>query len=149
MNRNVIPVLTGNDSNKANQLIELLKERNLSPEQLEKLLPLHKEFYVQLNENIKAQIEADKICNINAVNALKSTLDKLVDQLSNTASPQERQQIVEVVKKLADNIKEIEINRDNNSSSFKRFLGFLGAVLLFFLGMLAASKNGSKTNDRS
>lgn len=144
METSVIPIrLSGTDLQKANQLFDLLKTRELSVEQIEKLLPPTKDFLNKLNDVIDKQVDIDERCHKESISALRSITDQLGKSMNNEISDAKFHEICETLRKISQDIKEIEKNRDNNSSWFKIILSFFGFVFLAIFTVLGAKKIGN------
>ena len=132
--------LSGNFKQQAEQLFDLIKDRQLTPEQLDKILPTAKEFFQNFNDVLKSEIAAGKECNINTVKVLQASLEKLIEQLGTQATKEEKEQILKVILEIQNSIKEIELNRQNKSNWFKSLLAILGALVMIIIVILTAGK---------
>lgn len=136
--------LTGNIKQQASQLFEILKERELSIEQLEKLTPNLKEFFSQFNNLLREEISSNKECNINTIKTLQAALEGLIQQIHSQTTKEEKTELLMVIIEIQKSIKDIEINRENNSNGFKKLIAFLGSFLMLVVIILTAGKVGNK-----
>ena len=140
-------ILSGSTSQQAQQFFNLLRERELTPEQMNIILPKAKDFYTKLIEVLHKETEANKDCYKTSIVALQNTLLGLVSQLSSTVTREEKEELLKVILEIQKSIKEIEINRTDKSYGFRKFIAFLGSLLVFVLIILGASKIGKSKSE--
>lgn len=126
--------LTGSDKEKINQILQLIKDRQLTPEQYEMLLPQCKGFLDNLNQAMNKEIELGHI----EYQEFQKQTQKYIELLITDKESSERVQIEKI--HLADKMHERNIqlqdNRDKRRNGFKKFLSILGTILLFFWQLL-------------
>lgn len=131
-------ILHGDNSQKANQLMALLKDRQLSPEQLALLVPQTKVFLVELGNAIKRQTEIDK-CNYDKIiEASLEIIDKLIHSMREVSTESERLNFLYTIDRIHARMVEIQKNEKDNNGKNKSIFAILGGILIFILLILSA-----------
>jgi hypothetical protein len=134
--------LEGSDKEKAYQLWELLKERSLDKEQLEKLIPMTNSFITEFANCIRTQIESEEKNH----KIYMESMGRLADQLSSIVadgqiSPEERLAVINLISKISDDIKEVQKDRNEKDFKFKTFLLSILALFAMIIVILAGGQN--------
>lgn len=142
-------ILNGNNQQKARQILDLLKDKQLSPEQLDMLIPHTKDFLKELTDEIKRQTEIDKSNYDKIIDASFQLINNLLLSMKEAPTESERLTFLSVIEKIHARTVEIQINEKNNNHKSKSILAILGTILLGIIFILSAGFIGSKSNEKS
>lgn len=115
--------LSGSNQEQANQLWNILKDRHLSAEEIQALAPVTKEFIQALGNCIQRQIESEEK-NYQQFQATMQAIVALCNNAlkDNVVSQQERKEIFELLDKLSERMRDVQINKQDNDSKFKKYV---------------------------
>lgn len=135
--------LSGSNQEQANQLWNILKERHLSAEEIQALTPVTNEFIQALGNCIQRQIESEEK-NYQQFQATMQAIVALCNNAlkDNVVSQQERKEIFELLDKLSERMRDVQINKQDNDGKFKRMFAACGTGLLAIIVILLGG--GSK-----
>lgn len=143
--------LRGNNQQKVIQLLSLVQDRQLSPEQLDKLIPHTKEFFEEVFSQIKRQTEIDKSYYDKFIDSSLQIINHLVISMKEAPTQAERIEILTAIVKIHERMTEVkkhEKDRDNKTKTIWQIIGGIIMGLLFILtaGVIAhESKSSDKT----
>lgn len=142
-------VLTGsNDDQRAEQLLNILREREISVEELKEIMPTNKEFINSLMTALTKTIDADAESDKAYTDAIKQMANNITDIIRDgEVSEKERQFLFQMLKDLSDKLHEQKMDRDKQSQQNKRFYVGVGALVLVVLGVLAGKRIGGDKSD--
>lgn len=139
--------LYGNDHEKAQQFWDIIKTRELSSQQLEKLTPITTSFFQELTGVIKRQIESDEVGYKEYQATMRSLLDMLGGCLKDgQIDKDERLAILHLITDINHQMAEVQKKKDDNSTGFKKFLA---ACVTVIVGIIVVAAGGNKTNKNS
>lgn len=141
-------LLYGTNNQKAEQLIALLKDKQLSPEQLDKLIPHTKEFLKELTNVIKRQTEIEKSNYDKIIDSSLQIIDNLLNSMGNAPTESERLQIVSSIDRIHERMAEIHKNEKIENQKSKSLFAILGGILLGIVFILTAGFLG-RSDDKS
>ena len=139
-------ILEGTNHQKAIQLLDLLKNRQLSPEQLDKLIPHTKDFFKELTNEIKRQTEIDKSNYDKFIESSMKIIENLYASMKEAPSESERLQILNVINNIHGRMTDIQEKEKVGNTKTKSLLAILGSILLGILFILSAGYLKSKSN---
>ena len=124
--------LNGSTKEQATQLFELIKDQKISAKELDNLVPTYfdffKEFGSVLKEYIKNEFEAFKMTT-SVYETIIKTIEKELTRKELTE--QQRKQILDLIYKLSNDIRDITTNKQNKDFCTKIYFG---AILLTIIG---------------
>lgn len=120
-------ILNGSLHQQAIQLFELIKERELSPEQLDKIVPLAKGFVSEMSAVLKEQIQNDTANYQSVVKVYATVMESLASKYNENASPEVRREILQCISDISKELSSLEKKRQDKST----FLQSLWSVLCF------------------
>ena len=139
--------LHGSDKEKASQFWEIIKTRKLSPKELEKLTPIATSFFQELTVVVKTQIESDEVGYKEYQTTMRSLLDMLSGCLKDgQIDKEERLAIIKLISDINHQMADVQKNKDDNSTGFKKFLA---ACVTVIVGIIVVAAGGNKTNKNS
>ena len=124
--------LNGSTKEQATQLFELIKDQKISAQELDNLVPTYfdffKEFGSVIKEYIKSESEAFKMTT-----SLYETIIKTIEKelTRKELTDQQRKQIIDVIYKLSNDIRDIATNKQNKD--FYTKISF-GVIILTIIG---------------
>lgn len=125
-----------------NNFMSLLKDKTISVEELERLIPLNIEFVKGLLDVIQKETEADKEGYASYLQVMNNMIDHLRKICEGQSlSSEERKQILDYIYKLGEMIKEVELNRENNHTKRVGVLAILAAAAIVTVGFLTGKRN--------
>lgn len=139
--------LRGNNQQKATQLLSLLQDKQLSPEQLDQLIPHTKEFLEELTTIIKKQTEIDKSNYDKIIDLSFQTIDNLLISMKEAPTEAERITFLLIIDKIHARMAEIQMNEKINNHKTKSILAILGSILMGILFILSAGLIRGKGDD--
>lgn len=122
------------------QLVTLLDERELTPEQVDKIIPHTKEFLSDVKEIIVKQTEIDKLHHDKYVDKSFQVIDKLLNSMNEVSTYQERNLFLETINNIHHRISEIQKNEKNHNNFLKMIMGILGSLVMIVVVILTAGK---------
>lgn len=122
------------------QLVTLLDERELTPEQVDKIIPHTKEFLSDVKEILVKQTEIDKLHHDKYVDKSFQVIDKLLNSMNEVSTYQERNLFLETINNIHHRISEIQKNEKNHNNFFKMIMGILGSLVMIVVVILTAGK---------
>lgn len=130
--------LNGTINEQAQQLWEVLKTKELSIEALDKVVPMSNEFLKEFASVLHKEIASLSESHNLTLKIYEKSIDKLLSPIDQKdISSEERAQILECVKNLSDDLKEITKNHDDNSSKFKTFCAACMSFIILVVIILA------------
>ena len=141
--------LNGTNEEKAKQLANIIKQGSLSKEMLDAILPHEKEFFKCLVDVFRAQVDAeskDYKVYVDTINNSISNLCKILPD--ENVDVETRRQIIDLIVKLTNDLKDIQVTKNNDSNTTKRIIiGFAAAALgiALWLGFGGSRNNNNKT----
>jgi len=115
--------LNGTNKEKAEQLINRMKQGSLSKEILTAILPYEKEFYKSLVEMFRAQLDAESNNNKIYIETINNLLQNLSGILPDERLDSEsRDQIINLILKATDDLKDIVNKNAERSNKVKKAL---------------------------
>ena len=122
------------------QLVNLLDEREFTPEQVDKIIPHTKEFLSDVKEILVRQTEIDKLHHDKYVDKSFQLIDKLLSSMDEVSTFQERKLFIETINTIHHRISEIQKNEKNHNNFFKTIMGILGSLVMIVVVILTAGK---------
>lgn len=133
--------LKGSAKEMVQQFLDLIKERQLTIEEVEKILPLGKDFYTYLSSIVTKQIEEDSKCHNVVMAALGNALAEAVKGLtSKEISFEEKQLLSPIIFGLQESMKEIELSRQEKSYHLKKWAMYIGGAVIVGVGIMLGNK---------
>lgn len=142
-------ILTGSDREKAAQLIGLLNDRHLSPEQLDLIIPHTKDFFGNLHEVLNKEIDNDHIQFTNFQSISKQTIDGLFLRFDKEPSEEIRKEILKTISQIYERLADTQKDKQGKNTWFKKVLSILGFLTLGILTILVAGKVGGGNEKKS
>lgn len=129
-----------------NSFMSILKDKTISVEELEHLIPLNTEFVKGLLDVIQKEIEADEKGYSSYLQVMNNIIDSLrkICEGQNISS-EERKEILAYMLEIGKIIKEVELSRNNNKTKIIVYLSILAALVLVILGIFIGKKNHEKS----
>jgi hypothetical protein len=113
--------LKGTNKQKAEQLINQIKERHLSKEVLDAILPFEKDFYKSLVEMFRVQLDKESQDNKVYVETIDNIICNLSSIIPNDKLDSEtRMQIINLIYKMTDDLKDNQNNKTKEAEKTKR-----------------------------
>lgn len=124
-----------------NSFMSILKDKTISVEELEHLIPLNTEFVKGLLDVIQKEIEADEKGYSSYLQVMNNIIDSLrkICEGQNISS-EERKEILAYMLEIGKIIKEVELSRNNNKTKIIVSLSILAALVLVISGILIGKK---------
>lgn len=137
--------LNGTNEEKAKQLANRIKQGNLSKEMLDAILPHEKEFFKCLVDVFRAQVDAESQDYKVYVDTINDSISNLCKILPNeNLDAETRRQIIDLIVKLTDDLKDIQVAKNNDSKTTKRIV--IGIIAVATLGIAAWLRFGGNRN---
>lgn len=131
-------ILEGTNQQKAIQLMDLLNNRQLTPEQLDKLIPHTKEFLQELTTVIKRQTEIDKSNFDKIIDSSLQIIDNLCHSMNESPTESERLTFLSTIERIHSRMIEVQINEKKENRKTKSIFAILGSILLALICILSA-----------
>lgn len=127
--------------------LDEIKNREISPENSEKLIPLSTNFVTEMTSLIRAQIESDKESYKAYMAAINSIIEGLNRVLADgQIDKEERKDISNKLLEMGKIMSEVEKSRNQESEKTKRFIGLLMTIGVVVVVILTAGKYKPKIN---
>ncbi|MCR5658174.1 MAG: hypothetical protein K6G25_02475 [Bacteroidales bacterium] len=142
--------LNGTNEEKAKQLANRIKLGGLSKERLDAILPHEKEFFKCLVEVFRAQLDAeskDYKVYVDTINNSISNLCKILPD--ENLDVETRRQIIDLIVKLTDDLKDVQESRNDDSRATKIGLGILAVAMLGIAAWLGFGGIGNNDNNKT
>lgn len=121
--------------------LDEIKNREISPENLEKLIPLSTNFVTEMTSVIRAQIESDKESYKAYMAAINSIIEGLNKVLADgQIDKEERKDISNKLLEMGKIMSEVEKSRNQESEKTKRIISVLIACCVFLLFIISGGK---------
>lgn len=122
------------------QLVDLMDDRELTPEQVDKIIPHTKEFLSDVKEILIQQTEIDKLHHDKYVDNSFRIIDNLLKSMDEVSTVQERKLFLETINNIHHRISDIQKNEKNHNNLFKTIMGILGSMFMLVVVILTAGK---------
>lgn len=125
----------------ASDFLELIKNREISPENLEKLIPLSMTFVTEMTSVIQSEIESNKEsykAHMTVMNSIIEGLNKVL--ADGKIDKEERKDITNKLLEIGKIMAEVEKSRNKESEKTKRIFGVLLGVFSILVLILTAGK---------
>ena len=133
-----LPQNTINEDNQPNEQVFVEQAENvwkqiqkspMSPDELDKIIPMNADFFKGLMEITNKQIESDDRQYKDYIVLIQASQNIIVEALKDgRVTSEERIEIIKVLSTLSTNIAEIEKNRKREDGKTKRTFGIIGAA---------------------
>lgn len=125
----------------ASDFLELIKNREISPENLEKLIPLSMTFVTEMTSVIQSEIESNKESYKAHTTVMNSIIEGLNKVLADgKIDKEERKDITNKLLEIGKIMAEVEKSRNKESEKTKRIFGVLLGVFSILVLILTAGK---------
>lgn len=127
--------------------LDEIKNREISPESLEQLIPLSTNFVTEMTSVIRTQIESDKESYKAYMTAINSIIEGFNKVLADSQiDKEERKDISNKLLELGKIMSDVEKSRNQASEKTKRFFALLAAGITGIIIILTGGKFKPKIN---
>lgn len=134
--------LHGSDKEKAQQLLDLMKDRKLSVEELKEICPMTNSFLSALNDSLKEEIHSNKEFNESCLDTLDRMYDSLAKLLETSSLTEDNKtEILKQMQFLSEKIFEMQGKEGERSFSIKKLLISIAGILVAIVIILSGTNN--------
>lgn len=132
-----------------NQIIQMIKNRQLTPEQLEKLLPQSKEFLENLNQAINKEIEMGHVEMMEYMKSTQKIIELVIISGDKEESDELKKYRLDKIDRMHERETDLQDKKDKRRTGLQKFWGFLGVIFMIILGILTAGAITGKSSSNN